>query len=254
MNAAPPVERRLAIKPADNEAFYREVDEELRKEQFNSAFKRYGWLIIAAVVLLLAAIGGYFYWQNQQQVRAGQQGEALVDLLGSLEKGESAGAEERLAELVDSRNPGYRAAAMFTRANLAVERGDNAAAAEALQAIADDGRLAEPYRQAALIRRTQLEYDRLQPAEVIKRLSPLAQEGSPWLGSAGEMVAIAHIKAGRPAEAGPILSAISRDPNVPASIRSRAVQMAGALGVDAVVDAPAAGSPAVESAAEGNNQ
>jgi hypothetical protein len=244
----------LAIKPADNEAFYREVDEELRKEQLNKTVQRYGWMIVAGVVLLLAAIGGYFYWQHRQEAQAGQQGEALVDLLDDLEAGRMEGADQRVDELAQSGTPGYRAAALFTRANLALERGDNAAAARTLQEIANDGRLAEPYRHAALIRQVQLEFDRIPPDRVVERLRPIAQAGNPFFGSAGELVAMAHIKAGRPQAAGPILSAISRDEAVPQSIRSRAVQMAGALGVDAVMDAPAAGAPAGEGAAEGNNQ
>jgi hypothetical protein len=43
----------------------------------------------------------------------------------------------------------------------------------------------------------------------------------------------------RPDLAGPIFGQIGRDERVPASIRNRATQMAGSLGVD-VLDAPAA--------------
>ena len=58
----------MAIKPRDNETFYREVDEELRKEQLSNFWKRYGLLAIGAFVLLLAAIGGYIWWQHRQQI------------------------------------------------------------------------------------------------------------------------------------------------------------------------------------------
>jgi hypothetical protein len=38
----------LAIKPADNESFYREVDEELRRDQLTGTWQRYGkWIILA---------------------------------------------------------------------------------------------------------------------------------------------------------------------------------------------------------------
>ena len=62
----------LAIRPDDNETFYREVDEELRRDQMKTYWERYGKLVIAGVVLLLAAIGGFIWWQNQQEVKAGE--------------------------------------------------------------------------------------------------------------------------------------------------------------------------------------
>lgn len=234
----------MAIKPNENETFYREVDEGLRKDQMADTFRKHGWLIAGGVVLLFAAIGGFIWWQNQQEAKAGARGEALTDILQDVQAGRTKGVEPKIEELVESGSPGYRAAAMLTRANIAIEAGNNAAAIATLKAMAEDDGFAEPYRQLALVRQTALEFDTLTPAIVLQRLQPLAQAGNPWFGSAGELVAIAHLKQQRPDLAAPIFSAISRDENVPASIRSRAVQMAGALGVDAVVETPAArGAP-----------
>src|SRR3546814_4684369 len=70
--------------------------------------------------------------------------------------------------------------------------------------------------------------------EVVDRLKPLATEGNPWFGSAGEMVAIAYMKMRKPELSGPLFAAMSKDRSVPETIRTRAVQMAGLLGVDAV--------------------
>jgi hypothetical protein len=75
---------------------------------------------------------------------------------------------------------------------------------------------------------------------VITRLQPLAVAGSPWFGSAGELVALAHLKANQPARAAPIFAALAKDEKLPSSIRSRALQMAGALGIDATTDAAGA--------------
>ena len=97
----------------------------------------------------------------------------------------------------------------------------------------------EVYRQAALVRQTQLEFDTLPPQQVVQRLRPLARPGSAWLGSAGEMLGVAYLKLHRPDLAGPVFAAVGRDQNVPDSIRTRAVQMAGSLGVS-VSDEPAA--------------
>ena len=65
------------------------------------------------------------------------------------------------------------------------------------------------------------------------RLEPLAKPGEPWFGTAGEMTALALVKQGKKQEAGQLFAAIAKDKTVPQSIRDRAVQVAGTLGVDA---------------------
>jgi len=224
----------LALKPVDNEVFYREVDEELRKEQLSSTWNRYGRWIVLAVVLLLAAIGGFLYWQQQREAKRAQQAETLTALFEDVQRGQTKAAAPKLDELAREGSEGYRAAALLTKADIAVQQGNDAAALAAFQQVAEDEDLPEPYRELALIRRTAIEYDKLAPAAVIDRLRPLAVAGNPWFGSAGEMVALAHLKAGRPQEAARIFAALAKDENVPGSIRSRSVQMAGALGIDAV--------------------
>jgi hypothetical protein len=93
--------------------------------------------------------------------------------------------------------------------------------------------LPKPYRDAALIRQTALEFDQMKPDEVIVRLAPLAKPGEPWFGTAGELTALAMVKQGKKQEAGQLYAAIAKDSGVPQTIRARAVQIAGTLGVDA---------------------
>jgi hypothetical protein len=224
----------LAIKPADNESFYREVDEELRKEQLTGTWKRYGTLIVAGIVLFLAAVAGFIYWQDRQEQRAGENDELLTAAFDDIQAKKTKEATEKLDRLAADGGEGYRAAAMLTKADLAIEQGNEAAALAAFKAVADDGKLPEPFREAALIRQTALEYDRLPPATVIGRLGKIAVTGNPWFGSAGEMVAIAHLRQQKPQQAAAIFAAMAKEEGLPESIRSRALQMAGALGVDAV--------------------
>ena len=99
--------------------------------------------------------------------------------------------------------------------------------------IAGDSGLPKPYRDAALVRQTALEFDQMKPEDVISRLEPLAKPGEPWFGTAGELTALAMVKQGKRQEAGQLFAAIARDPGVPQTIRARAVQVAGSLGVDA---------------------
>ena len=86
----------------------------------------------------------------------------------------------------------------------------------------------------ALVRQTYAEFDSLKPQTVIDRLKPLAVKGAPWFGSAGELLAVAYLQLRRNREAGALFGEIAKDQKVPESLRQRAVQMAGVLGVDAI--------------------
>ena len=226
----------MAIKPADNESFYREVDEELRRDQVRGWWSRFGKFVILGVVLLLAAIGGYIWWQNQQEQKAGERGETLIAAFEDVSSGNKAAAQEKLDRLAEADSPGYRAAALITKADLAIEANDLDAAAKLFQQIADDEDFAAPYRELATVRMTALQFDKLPPQAVVDRLKSLAVPESAWFGSAGEMVAISYLKLDKPQDAARIFAQLAKDRKVPQSIQARAVQMAGSLGIDAIQD------------------
>ena len=71
-------------------------------------------------------------------------------------------------------------------------------------------------------------------ADIGATLKPLATPGNAVFASAGELVAHAYLDQGKRAEAGALFAQIAKDENSPESARSRARQMAGVLGVDAI--------------------
>lgn len=237
----------MALTPQNNDAFFREVDDQLRAEQMVTFWKRYGRFAIVVIVLALAAFGGYLWWQNQRAHAAGLDSEALSGVLADLGTGKKAGAKAKLDGIAQSPRQGYAATARLTNAALALEAGDDKAAVAQFKAIAADASVPAPFRDLALVRQTAIEFDTLPPARVIARLAPLAVAGNPWFGSASEMVAVAHLKLNQPAQAGPIFAAIARDAEAPETLRSRASRMAGVLGIDTVAAAPkAAGKESAE--------
>ena len=216
-----------------NETFLREVDENLRRDQMQDFFKRYGALLIIAVILFLAASGGFIWWKQHEVKRSGAEVEKLAAIYKDVGSGKMDQAPQQLDELAKSGSKAVRASALFARGALALQQNDAKLAASTYKSIADDSGLPKPYRDAALVRQTALEFDQLQPGDVIARLQPLAKPGEPWFGSAGEMTALALVKQGKRQEAGQLYAAIAKDQGVPQTIRARAIQVAGSLGVDA---------------------
>lgn len=223
----------MAVTPNTDAAFLREVDEELRRDQLAGAWQRYGRIAIVAVLAGLIAFGGYLLWRSHQQSVAGVQAETLQKVYDGL-AAKDATAAKPLPDLAKDGAPGYRALAQFTQADLLLQKNDSAGAAKLFATVAGDGSVAQPFRDLALIRQTTAEFDTLKPDVVVSRLRGLAKPDNAWFGSAGELVAMAYLRMNKPDLAGPLFGQIARNKDVPASIRQRAVQMTGVLGVDAV--------------------
>jgi hypothetical protein len=228
----------LALPNDPAEAFVREDDENLRRDQMADMAKSYGKWIIAAVILFLAAVGGYLYWQHRQEAQAIAGSEELSVALDKIASGNAKGAQAEMVPLSDSSSDVIRASAILGRAALALRQNDRKSAIELYKQLAADSSLPQAYRDLATLRGTMSEYDSLKPDEVIARLTPLAQTGNPFFGSAGEMTGMALLAKGDRNGAGQMFAKMAADKQVPESIRSRAVQIAGSLGVDATASLP----------------
>ncbi|HEU4497986.1 MAG TPA: tetratricopeptide repeat protein [Sphingomicrobium sp.] len=229
----------MALPNDPAESFVREVDENLRRDQLRDMAKSHGKWIIAAIILLLVAIGGYLYWQDRQRQQVAGQSEALSGAIDKIAGGNAKAASGELAPLANASNDVVRASAELVRAAVALRQNDRKTAIDIYRKLAADDGLPQPYRDLATVRGTMTEYDQLKPDEIIARLSPLAEPGKPFFGTAGEMVALATLAKGDRNGAGRIFARIAADNQVPQSIRSRAVQFAGSLGVDATAALPA---------------
>lgn len=233
----------MARPPATDQAFLREVDEELRRDQLAAAAKRWGRVAIVALLALLAAFAGWLWWQHRSERLAGERGEALQAAFDKINGGQEAAGIAALTPLATGGDGGYRALALLTQGDQLLRKNDVPGAVAKFAAVAGDQAVGKPFRDLAVIRQTAAEFDTLPPQQVVERLRPLAVPGNPWLGSAGEMAAIAQMRLGRRDLAGKLFGQVARDETVPASIRQRAVQMAGLLGVDAAPSAGATPAP-----------
>ena len=223
----------MALTPdTPNESFLREVDENLRRDRMRDVARRYGVWAIGGLVLFLAAVAGWIYWQERQKQRSAGQSEELSAIFTDIGSNRLANAKPRLEALQTGGNSVVRATAILTQAAVALEAKDRKTALAKYKALAEAD-VPEIYRQLGLIRATSLEFDSIKPEDVIARLQPIAKAGEPWFGSAGELTAMAYLKQGQRQPAARMFAAIAADQAVPESLRSRATQIAGTLGVDA---------------------
>ncbi len=222
---------RKSADPRDD-AFIREVDEAYREDELKKFATNWGRWILLAVVIGLAALGGSFWWKAEQQKRVEALSEQFSAALGKVETGGSTEALAELEKIGQSDNPSYRALAAMTKSGLALQGGEVDKATADLKRVVDDAQAAQPLRDVAEIKLLRLQFDTLKPEEILKRTERFVTGDSPWFPVAGEMAALAHLKAGAPDKAGALFYRIAADERTPQSTRARAEQMAAALGQD----------------------
>ncbi|WP_298465270.1 tetratricopeptide repeat protein [uncultured Erythrobacter sp.] len=221
---------------AEDEVLMREIDEAVRKDDVEQFAQKYGVLLGGGLAIALVAFGGYLFWDNQTEAALEAESEALVSALDSTQAQDFAAATEKVSPLIDSDTPGARTSARLLQAGAALEEEKFDEAVALFKQVADDAEAPPALRDLARIREVATNFDDREPAEIIERLKDLAVPGNAFFGSAGELTAIAHLEAGNRDQAGTLFAEIAKDESVPETLRSRARQMAGLLGVDAIED------------------
>lgn len=221
----------------EDEVLIREIDEAVREDALYTFLRDHGIKVLGVITLGIAGLGGYLVWDHYAEQDLEQQSETLISALDYAEQRDFKTASEKVAPLLaDGSSPAARAAARFVQAGAALEEGNTDKATGLYKEIAADADAPQALRDLARVREVSVNFDRMKPADVIAQLAPLAKPGNAFFGSAGELVAMAHLEGGNRAEAGKLFAEIAKDEDQPETLRSRARQMAGLMGVDAVVD------------------
>ena len=204
---------------------FREVDEEVRREQFQRLWERYGNLIIALAILIVAGVGGwraYQWWEAKKAAEAGSQFEAAISLAEQGKYDEAGAAFDKLGA---TGTAGYRLLARFRAAEALAAR-DPQAAAKAYDALASESGLDQTMRDLANIRSGQILIDTAPYDQLRARLEPLTAGDRTFRHSARELLALAAWRADNVAQAKHWVDAIVSDPETPAAVRSRAEMLA----------------------------
>jgi hypothetical protein len=209
---------------------FREVDEDLRRDQLDKLWKKYGSWVIGAAVLVVGATAawtGWKEWQLHERRAESIKYVAALDLAGS---GQADKAVEAFAELGKGESAGHGLLARFEAAALKAKAGDKSGAAAAFTAIAEDGGVDRTYRDLAAILSGLHALAAGEPAAVLARVQPIASGDSPWRANALEVTALAQLKSGDKAAARESYRRIADDLSAPPSLRARAAEMVQALG------------------------
>jgi hypothetical protein len=209
-----------------DESLFREVDEEVRQEQFKKLWERYGNLILAVCFVVIAGVAGFKgwqYWQVKQAEAAGETFFAAAKLAGTGK------AEEAVKQFASISHDGYGLLAKFREANAIAAEGKSADAVKIYDAVAADGAADAALRDLARVRAALALAATATPADLSARLKGFDAAGNPWRHLAREALAAALWRAKDYAGASQQVQAILDDGEAPAGIRQRARMMSELL-------------------------
>lgn len=208
---------------------FREIDEELRRDNFLKLWQRYGkYLIVAAGILIAATaiVAGWREYVARQAQAEGVRYEAALALAHQGKDKEAAGA---FAAIAQSSEAGRAVLARLEQAALEAKAGDRDGAIALYGAVAADGSADRAYRDLATLLAARLELDK-DPKAAASRVAPLTDAGNPWHASALELTALAALDQGDKTTARATYQRLADDLAAPDGARARAAEMVAALG------------------------
>ncbi|MEK9671029.1 MAG: tetratricopeptide repeat protein [Rhodospirillaceae bacterium] len=209
-----------------DDALIREIDDEIRQEQFQKAWNRYGKIVIAAAVLIVVGVAGYQIWRNYDLSTRRQLGDQFARAQHQLIAGNGDAATQTFKSLAAG-GGGYGLLARFQAARLMADRGDAAGALQAYRAIRVDGGAPDLYKDLADLLAVSLELNAgdADTAALETRLARLAVAGNPWRLTALELQAALALKKGDKTAARAVYEALSKDAGAPTQMKQRAAEM-----------------------------
>jgi hypothetical protein len=213
---------------------FREIEEEVRREQYEKLWKKYRDHIIAAAALVVIGVAGYQLYRVYEQretVKASVGYEAASQLL---ESNQPRAAEPEFAALARSAPSGYAKLAQLAQADALFAAGQHNAAIRLYEQIAG---ASDPYLGAvARLHAAWTIVDGAPKSEVESLLAPLNDPASAWHDLAQEVLAYADLRSGDAAQALKSYRQLGSDPNAPSSLQARAKAMVRFLEGGGAVD------------------
>ena len=206
----------------DNDSFIREVNEELRSDQFRSAWSRYGKIVIGVAVLIVlgtAGYRGYEYWETHNSSQSGDRFSAALKLAADGKSDEALAALDAIAE--DS-SGAYPLLAKLRAASVQAEKGDAAAAITAFSEVGKDDAAPAAVRDLARMRAAWLLIDTGTYEQVSAEVEVMTSDTNALRNSAREALGLSAYKAEDFARAKQWFEAIANDATAPRNIANRA--------------------------------
>jgi hypothetical protein len=202
-----------------DESIFREVDDEVRTEEYKKIWDRYGKYVTGLAVLLVAGVAA---WQGYKYTQVKATEDAGTVYFDAVKKAAGGKSDDALAAFKAVQDDGFGQLAQFQAAKILAEKGDVDKAVAAFDAFAADPKNDSAITNLARIRAGYLLVDTKSPDELLLRLGSLDKEGSAWRNESREIFGLSAWRIKDYVMADRFMRAIYDDVKAPAAMRQRA--------------------------------
>lgn len=206
----------------NNDGIFREVDEEVRQEEYKKLWSRYGNLITGIAVVFVLAIAGWQGWLYYQQKQAEDASSIYYDALRKASDGKT---DDALANLAIIKHPGFGQLAKLEEAAILGNKGDTDKAVAAYDAFAADMANDPALADLARIRAGYLLVDSQSPDQLLTRLGRYDKDNAQWHNQAREIFGLSAYRVKDYAMADRYFNAIAADAKASPGLKQRAELM-----------------------------
>lgn len=204
------------------DAFIREVDEDLKNESLKKMWDKYGLLITIFVVVVLTLAVSYESLKAWYIKRAENWSDAYAVALSLQNQGKYEESSQALSMIVDKKFGSFANLAKMQQVNVLLDSGKTEEALELLQKIVDDKGFNSQLRDVAIIKLASYKQDNAPRQEMEQLLAPIVKNPeNAWYVFAQDMLAMVSVRDGNVKEAKEIYNNLLNDNGVSEDIKGR---------------------------------
>lgn len=211
------------------DAFIREIDEELKNEKIKKIWDKYGLFIIIFVVVAVFAAVSFESFKAWQDKRNQEMSDTFAYALNLQNQGRFAEALEVLTSLKDSDRGIYSDIAEMQLANLALEQDNTDNALKILGNIVANEDFNPQIRDVAVLKLASYKLNTAPAQEIQDLLAPLVAEQSVWSNTAKELLAMLALRDKNFEQAQKLYQEISENSKTADTQKTRAQDMLNML-------------------------
>lgn len=211
------------------DAFIREIDEDLKNEKLKRIWDKYGLFIILFVVIAVFSAVSFESIKAWQTKKQQEMSDTFAYALNLQNQGRFAEALEVLTDLHDTKRGIYADIAQMQMVNLYAEQKQTDKVLNILENISSDPDFNPQMRDIAILKLASYKLNDASKEEIENLLKPLLSEQNIWYNTASELMAMLAIREKDFQKAQDLYTKISQSPNVSDSMKARAQDMINVL-------------------------
>lgn len=212
------------------DSFIDSIEEEIRKENYQKLWNKYGKLITIVVSLALVGTTGYSFWKKHDLQEKEAISAQFTIALNELNSDKNGSALAHFRELGKCKKKNYATFAKFEYATLLMDKRDKKAIAE-YKSICDDKKVEQLYRDLAYVYYVNASLDLLDEKELKAKIPEFIKKlsnkyiGKKWNFLALESLGYCYVKQHNYVKARDTFSELAKSEKIPEAMLERTREM-----------------------------